>query len=125
MFTAEEIMTQDVVTVKEDTSIREAMEIMLQEAVSGVPVVDDDMVLMGVLSEKDVLTLLYDKKELETGKVRHFMTEHTISFDKEDGLVEICDFLSKGLVRRVPITSKGKLVGIISIPDIIKYTLSL
>jgi CBS domain-containing protein len=53
------------------------------------------------------------------------MTEHTISFDKEDGLVEICDFLSKGLVRRVPITSQGKLVGIISIPDIIKYTLTL
>lgn len=125
MFTAEEIMTQDVVTVTEDTSIREAMEIMLQQAVSGVPVVDDDMNLMGVLSEKDVLTLLYDKNELERGKVRHFMTEHTISFDKEDGLVDICDFLSKGLVRRVPITSKGKLVGIISIPDIIKYTLTL
>lgn len=125
MFTAEEIMTQDVVTVTENTPIREAMEIMLQEAVSGVPVVDNDMNLMGVLSEKDVLTLLYDKNELERGKVRHFMTEHTISFDKEDGLVEICDFLAKGLVRRVPITSKGKLVGIISIPDIIKYTLTL
>jgi signal-transduction protein with cAMP-binding, CBS, and nucleotidyltransferase domain len=83
------------------------------------------MTLVGVLSERDVLSLLYDKEALETKKVRHFMTEHPISFDKDDGLVEICDFLSKNLVRRVPITSQGKVVGIVSVPDIIKYTLAL
>jgi CBS domain-containing protein len=125
MFTAEEIMTQNVVTVKEDMPISEAMEIMLKGGVSGVPVVDDDMALVGILSEKDVVTLLYDKEGLKTKKVRHFMTERAISFDKDDGLVEICDFLAKGLVRRVPITLEGRLVGIVSIPDIIRYTLTL
>lgn len=125
MLTAEEIMTRDVVTVKEDTPIHEAMEIMLKEHVSGLPVVFDDMTLAGVLSEKDVATLLYDKEGLKTKKVRYFMTEHTISFDIDDNLIDVCDFLAKGLVRRVPITSKGKLVGIVSVQDIIKYTLSL
>jgi CBS domain-containing protein len=125
MLTAEEIMTRDVIMVKEDTPIREAMEIMLKEQVSGVPVVSDDMSLAGVLSEKDVLNLLYDTEALKTKKVHYFMTEHAISFDIEDSLIDICDFLAKGLVRRVPITSNGKLVGIVSIPDIIKYTLSL
>lgn len=125
MLTAEEIMTRDVVTVEEDTPIREAMEIMLKEHVTGLPVVFDDMTLAGVLSEKDVVTLLYDKEGLKTKKVRFFMTEHTISFDVDDNLIDICDFLAKGLVRRVPITSKGKLVGIVSVADIIKYTLSL
>ncbi|MHC4111315.1 MAG: CBS domain-containing protein [Planctomycetota bacterium] len=125
MLTAEEIMTSDVITVKEDTPIHEAMEIMLKEQVSGVPVVFDDMSLAGILSEKDVVSLLYDKEGLTTKNVSHFMTEHAISFDIEDSLIDICDFLAKGLVRRVPITSKGKLVGIVSIPDIIKYTLKL
>jgi CBS domain-containing protein len=125
MFTAEEIMTRDVITVKEDTPIHEAMEIMIKEQVSGVPVVFDDMSLAGVLSEKDVVTLLYDKEGLEKKKVSHFMTEHAISFDVDDSLIDICDFLAKGLVRRVPITSGGKLVGIVSVPDIIKYTLML
>ncbi|MHC4285834.1 MAG: CBS domain-containing protein, partial [Planctomycetota bacterium] len=59
MLSAEEIMTGDVITVKEDTPIHEAMEIMLKEQVSGLPVVFDDMSLAGVLSEKDVVTLLY------------------------------------------------------------------
>ncbi len=125
MLTAEEIMTRDVIMVKEDTPILEAMEIMLKEQVSGVPVVSDDMSLAGVLSEKDVLNLLYDTEALKSKKVNYFMTEHAISFDVEDSLIDICDFLAKGLVRRVPITSNGKLVGIVSIPDIIKYTLSL
>ena len=125
MLTAEEIMTRGVVTVKEDTPIREAIRIMLKEHVYGLPVVFDDMTLAGVLSEKDVVTLLYDKEGLKTKKVRYFMTEHTISFDIDDNLIDVCDFLAKGLVRRVPITSKGKLVGIVSVADIMKYTLSL
>jgi|GEM_PF-6631128 len=53
------------------------------------------------------------------------MTERSISFDREDSLIEICDFLAKGLVRRVPVTSEGRLAGIISVPDIIRYTLSM
>ena len=125
MLTAEEIMTRDVIAVKEDTPISEAMEIMLKEKISGVPVVFDDMSLAGVLSEKDVVSLLYDKESLKTNKVRYFMTEHTISFDIDDNLIDVCDFLAKGLVRRVPITSKGKLVGIVSVADIMKYSLTL
>ena len=125
MLSAEEIMTRDVITVKEDTPIHEAMAIMLKERISGLPVVFDDMSLAGVISEKDVATLLYDKEGLKTKKVRYFMTEHTISFDIEDSLIDVCDFLAKGLVRRVPITSEGKLVGIVSVQDIIKYTLTL
>ena len=125
MFTAEEIMTKDVISVKKDTLIREAMELMLNHKISGLPVVDDDMNLVGVISEKDVVSLLYDIDNLESQKVQNFMTERPICFDIDDGLVEICDFFSKNLFRRVPITSEGKLVGIISIPDIIQYTLNI
>jgi len=125
MFTAEEIMTKDVISVERNTPIREAMELMLRHRISGLPVVDNDMNLIGVISEKDVVSLLYDIDSLDSKKVRNFMTERAISFDIDDGLVDICDFFSKNLFRRVPITSKGKLVGIISVPDIIKYTLEL
>ncbi|UCG46756.1 MAG: CBS domain-containing protein [Phycisphaerales bacterium] len=118
-------MTKKVVTVTKDTPIHEAMDLMLREGVSGVPVVEDNMTLVGVLSEKDVVGLLYDGEALESRQVRHFMTERSISFDIEDSLIEICDFLTKGLVRRVPVTSEGQLVGIISVPDIIRYTLSM
>ena len=125
MFTAEEIMTKDVISVTRETPIREAMELMLKHRISGLPVVDDDRNLVGVLSEKDVVSLLYDIETLDSQKVRNFMTERAMYFDIDDNLVDICDFFAKNLFRRVPITSDGKLVGIISVPDIIQYTLKL
>jgi len=125
MFTAEEIMTKDVISVTKETPIREAMELMLKHRISGLPVVDNDMNLVGVISEKDVVSLLYDIETLDSQKVRNFMTERAIYFDIDDNLVDICDFFSKNLFRRVPITSGGKLVGIISVPDIIDYTLRI
>ena len=125
MFTAEEIMTKDVISVTRETPIREAMELMLKHRISGLPVVDDDRNLVGVLSEKDVVSLLYDIETLDSQKVSNFMTERAMYFDIDDNLVDICDFFAKNLFRRVPITSDGKLVGIISVPDIIQYTLKL
>ena len=125
MFTAEEIMTKNVISVTRETPVREAMELMIKHRISGLPVVDEDMNLVGVLSEKDVVSLLYDTEALDTQKVRNFMTERAMVFDIDDNLVDICDFFAKNLFRRVPITSDGKLVGIISVPDIIDYTLKL
>ena len=125
MFTAEEIMTKDVISVTRETPIREAMELMLKHRISGLPVLDDDRNLVGVLSEKDVVSLLYDIETLDSQKVHNFMTERAMYFDIDDNLVDICDFFAKNLFRRVPITSDGKLVGIISVPDIIQYTLKL
>ena len=125
MFAAKDLMTKDVITVTPETKIGEAIEIMLRQRVSGLPVVDDEMNLAGILSETDVVGLIYDRGSLETKQVRHFMTERTTSFDEDDSLVDICDFLSKNVFRRVPITSEGKVVGLISVPDILRYTMTL
>lgn len=129
MITAEQVMTKEVISVKRDTPIREAMHIMLANSISGLPVVDDDMTLVGILSEKDVVSLayniIYQTDNLEKKKVCNFMTERAVSFSKDENFLDVCDFLAKNLFRRVPITSKGKLVGIISITDIIEYTLKL
>jgi len=129
MLTAKDVMNGDVIAVKKNTSILRAMELMLEKKISGMPVVEDDMTLVGVITEMDVVSLayniIYDAGNLENKRVRHFMTERVISFDKDDNLFDVCDFLAKNLFRRVPITSAGKVVGIISVPDIIKYILQI
>jgi signal-transduction protein with cAMP-binding, CBS, and nucleotidyltransferase domain len=99
---------------------------MAERDVSGLPVVEDDMTLVGVLSEKDVLSLLYEQHEEEQEKtVSDFMTQPALYFDENENLLDICDFLKKNVFRRVPITSEGKLVGIISIRDVIAFILRL
>ncbi|MHC4240009.1 MAG: CBS domain-containing protein [Planctomycetota bacterium] len=124
--TPKDIMTKDVVSVKTDTPIYEALELMAERDVSGLPVVEHDMTLIGVLSEKDVLSLLYNQQEDEHEKtVSEFMTQPALYFDENENLLDICDFLKKNVFRRVPITSEGRLVGIISIRDVISFILRL
>jgi CBS domain-containing protein len=123
--TPREIMTKDVITVKKTTPIYEAMELLASHDISGLPVVGDDMTLIGILSEKDVIRLL-NTDEGETEKtVNDFMTQPALFFDVEESLLDICDFLKKNIFRRVPITCEGKLVGIISIRDVIEFILRL
>ena len=78
--------------------------------------------LVGIISEKDMLTLL-DNVTDDTTKVKDVMTTNVTSFDQSVDMIEICECLVNSPFRRVPITSEGKLVGIISRKDIIKYIL--
>jgi CBS domain-containing protein len=96
---------------------------MVKHDISGVPVVEDDMSLAGVLSEKDVIILFYANEDGTNKTVSDFMTEPAICFDENEDLVSVCDFLVKNIFRRVPVTSKGKVVGVISVRDILEYIL--
>jgi CBS domain-containing protein len=121
MFKIEDIMTKDVITVNRGTTIQEAVRIIVENNITGLPVVNDKMQLVGILSEKDVLTLLYNVGN-RTGKVEESMTRKIVSFDVEDSVVDVCDCLVKHHFRRVPIVTgpKKKLVGIITRKNIVQ-----
>ena len=123
MLKAKDIMTENAISVTEDTPIFEAVALMAKHDISGMPVVENDMTLVGVLSEKDVLALFYNNTDDEKKTVSDFMTQPPIYFDAEDSLKDVCDFLVKNIFRRVPIISKGKVVGIISVRDVLESVL--
>ena len=120
MFETKTVMTTDVITVKRHAPIQEAIRTLVRNNITGLPVVNDDMTLVGILSEKDVLRLLYDYED-RPRRVEDYMTRDVVSFNVHDDLIEICTCLLKNQFRRVPITSEGKLVGIISRKDIITH----
>ncbi|MCP4642032.1 MAG: CBS domain-containing protein [bacterium] len=122
MFNARDAMTTEICSVTEDTPVLDAMRILVEHNVTGLPVVDDEKRLRGIVSEKDMLKLLYEK-HLRDEPVSSFMTAEPVSFQADDTLVDICECLIKENFRRVPILEEGKLVGIISRRDIIKYIL--
>jgi len=123
--TPKDIMTKDVIAVRTHTPIYEAMRLLAKYDISGLPVVEDDMALVGVLSEKDVISLLDAPEGDQEKTVSDFMTQPALYFDVNESLCDVCDFLKKNVFRRVPITSEGKLVGLISIRDVIEYILRL
>jgi len=124
MLTAGDFMTNDVVSVNKDTPIYEALELLRKNDITGMPVIEDDMTLVGVITEKDVLNLFFTEDDSQNKTVDLFMTRPAISFGEDESLESVCDFLMVKYFRRVPVVStKGKLVGIISRPDIIDYIL--
>lgn len=116
---ASDVMTTNVISVTESTPIYHAVELIAKNNITGVPVVRCDMTLVGVLTEKDVLGLLYEQENELYKTVGDFMTQPAISFDKDTPLLDVCDCLIQNHFRRVPITSSGKLIGIASRRDII------
>lgn len=126
MLKAKEIMTTDVVSVTKETPIYEAMELLIKNEITGMPVVDDNMTLVGVISEKDCLRLFYADEEEKNKTVQYFMTQPAVHYNENDSLKIICDFMMINYFRRVPVTTKnGKLVGILSRPDVVAHILKM
>lgn len=116
-------MKTDVITVKRNTPVYEAIELLSKNLITGLPVVNDDMTLAGIITEKDVLTLLYTMNT--DAIVEDYMTKDVVSFDTEDSIIDITDCFVKNHFRRVPILKDKKVVGIVSKKDVISYILEI
>ncbi len=114
------IMSKDVITVHPDTPISSVIDLLSAHDITGIPVVDAEGHLVGIITEKDVMELPLGSEEIP-GRAEDYMTRDVVSFDEDDDVIAICECLVNHDFRRVPILSQGKLVGIISRRDLIKY----
>ena len=133
-----DIMTRDVVTVAKDADIHEVSSLLAERKISGMPVVDDQRVVIGVITEADVLSMSGVKKghtirEIighllgeplpgkDKGAVRDFMSVPPITVHPDADVREAAAILDKRKIKRLPVVDKeGCLLGIISRADIVK-----
>ncbi|MFC1633425.1 HPP family protein [Planctomycetota bacterium] len=123
MLKAKDIMIQSVFYVKPNTPVHKAMEMLIEHNISGIPVVEEDMTLVGIISEKDILRFNTDLKDLINKPTSDFMTQPAIFFEENESILDVCQCLANNEFRRVPVTSSGTLVGVISRRDIISIML--
>ncbi len=123
MFETRDAMTKQVICIGKDTPILEAIKLMAHNNVTGIPVVEDDMTLIGILSEQDVLRLFHTFDDEKDRTVNDFMTQPAVHFEDNERLLDVCYCLRDNSIRRVPVTHDGKVVGVISRSDIIKCIL--
>jgi len=119
MISIKTIMTKDVITVTAKMPIYEALNLLKKHDVSGLPVIDYEGRVIGILSEKDVLKLLLNQKVVANDKVEDYMTREVVAFSEMDNAIDICKFFIKSHIRRVPIVRGEKLVGVVSRRDIV------
>ena len=125
MLEIKDIMTTKVIYITQDTPVVDAIRLMVKNNITGVPVVEDNMTLLGVLSEQDVLRLLHTYEDEKDRTVYDFMTHPAVHFEQDEPLLDVCFCLRDNSIRRVPVTSNNKVVGVISRSDILKYILEL
>lgn len=145
---AKDIMTTDVVSIYDDMTLEEAARILLDKDISGAPVLNRSGLLVGVLTEGDLirtqkslaqplfLTFLdavfplnykeinEDLQALTAIKVADLMTETIYSLGPEAEERDIADLMVQRQINRVPIVDRGALVGIVSRQDMVRAHLT-
>ena len=116
---AEDIMSVDVITVCEDTPISEAAHLLVEHQVSGLPVVDSERAVRGIITERDVLL----RHEL-IQYVGDIMTSSVITVEASTSLSDIGQLLLEHGIKRVPVMRGERLVGVVSRTDVIRGQLA-
>jgi CBS domain-containing protein len=144
---AHQIMTKPVITVSPDATIVEAANLMLQRHVSGLPVVDGDGQLVGIVSEGDFIRRSEIGTQRKRGrwlrfilgpgrsaadfvhehgrKVSDVMTKDPLTITEDMALAEIVDLMEKNNVKRLPVVRDGKIVGIVSRANLLQAVAGL
>ncbi len=108
-----DVMTAKVITVRENLTKQQAARLLAQHRISGLPVVNDDDVLVGVVSELDVIS----KKGQRVGDI---MTRNAISVAADTSLDDVSHIFVHEHIRRLPVIEQGKVVGIVSRADLVR-----
>ncbi len=119
MFKAKHIMNTQVVTVRTDDTTDHAISLMVEHKISGLPVVDTTGKLVGMISEGDLLDLVFDCFG-EKANVGQYMSREPCQVDVEDNWTDVAGLFRTRSIRQVPVTQEGKLVGVISGPDLLR-----
>jgi CBS domain-containing protein len=125
MLKAKDVMTKKVITLSPDATLVEATKIFIANGITGIPIVDADEKVIGIITEKDILNfvLTYSSK-VQITKIKEAMTKNVICFTSDTDIDKIALCFSKSDIRRVPIVDEGRLVGIISRKDLISSLIS-
>jgi len=143
---ADDIMTSPVISVGPDATIAEAVALMLKSHISGLPVVDADRRLVGMLSEGDLLRRAElgtvrrrprwieafllpgrsaeDYVQTHGRRVKEVMTRDPIAVEGATPLEDIVTLMERKRIKRVPVLSNGELVGMATRADLLRALLS-
>lgn len=144
---ARDVMTLEVLTIDPDGTVLQAVRIMLQHKVSGLPVVDATGDLVGIVSEGDFLRraetgterrrprwleflvgpgkLADDYVHTHARKISDVMTREPVTVLEETALDEVVGLMERHRIKRLPVKRDGKVVGIVSRANLMRALVSL
>ena len=119
--TAKDCMNRKVVSVRPDDEVLTAVRVLVDNKISGAPVIDNIGNLLGIITEKDCMAIALSAGyhgELG-GKVSDYMSREVTTVDTGTPVAEIAEHFAKRNFRRLPVLESGRVVGIVSRRDIL------
>jgi CBS domain-containing protein len=139
---AADIMVRSVISVTPETNVAEAARLMLDHRISGLPVLDRNGALVGIISEGDLLRraetgterqrprwleffsapgrLAQDYAQAHARKIADLMTRNVVSIGPEAPIDEIVRLMERWRLKRLPVVEAGRLVGIVTRADLVR-----
>lgn len=118
---ARDIMTDSVVAASRTTTMRDLAIQMLLGGFSGVPITERDGTILGLVTEFDIIRGIQAGRSAATTVAEAIMTRDVLTVTPETPLEEVADILERERFVRVPVAERGKLIGIVSRSDVLRY----
>lgn len=115
------IKSHEILTVKSKTTLKEAATLLTQRKIGALPVVDDIGSLIGIISERDIVRICAsDNADAMGSLVENAMTTKLEVASLDDSIDMALARMTDRRIRHLPVVEAGKLVGIVSIGDLVK-----
>jgi CBS domain-containing protein len=114
----------DVATIEPNATLAAAMKILAERRIGALVITGADQRLVGILSERDIVRTLADRgpKALDE-PIAEVMTRKVVTCSQSETVTDIMGRMSTGKFRHVPVVEQGRLIGIVSIGDVVKSRL--
>ena len=118
----EQYMTTELVSFSPEDDILQSMRVLLEKQLSGAPVLDESETLVGILSMKDCMEIVYNTAYHQDwgGKVEQYMSREVETIEADSNILTAAEKFLHSHFRRFPVMRNGQLVGQISRHDILK-----
>ncbi len=115
---------QEVVTISVRHTLAEATRLLAERRIGAVVVAGPAGEVLGILSERDIVRALARGAEALQAPVADHMTEKVITCTPETAVPDLMEEMTRGRFRHLPVVVGGRLVGIVSIGDVVKHRLA-
>ena len=114
-----EIMTREAVSITPKYSIRESVDLMIEKGIGSLPIVDKEDKLVGIVTERDFALALAGSLTTET--VGDIMIKDVITTTPGTPIESCSKIMVRNNLRRIPVVEEGKLIGIVTSTDILRF----
>jgi CBS domain-containing protein len=113
---------RDVVTIEPSASLAEAIKVLAEKRIGAALILGADRRIAGIISERDIVRALADRGAAVLGEpVSQTMTRKVETCNENETVVTIMERMTAGKFRHMPVVDQGRLVGVVSIGDIVKH----